>query len=197
MRPICQTILLIGLLFGVTANTVKAQVQVARDVKKLEIAPDSKPIGYITMDGTKQGKFKGDVQGAQKSEIVGFNCSLVKPLDPATGMASGKVNNGPVTITRKNGPSTPQAMQAIATNEMLKSVYIEFTRLQPDGTSFVYYTVKLINAHINRFSQGTSQEIAVLKPGNYPLEMISFSYQRMEVENKEGNTMTVIDNDNQ
>lgn len=177
-----------------------AKAQMVREIKKTDISVEktgvtveSKAIAYITIDATKQGKFKGNVQGGQKSEIIDFNYSLTQPIDQASGMATGKIKHGALTVTMKNGPSTPQVLQALSTNETLKSVFIEFTRTQPDGTSFIYYTVKLINAHITRINQSTYRNEAVPKQGGLPLDEISFVFQRIEMEQKDGNTATVID----
>lgn len=198
MKNPLKTTVLFFLLGSLLSYSVMAQI--SRDIKnpaltveKTSVTVETKAIAYITVDATKQGKFKGNVQGSQKSEIIDFNYSVSQPYDQASGMATGKLKHGALTITMKNGPSTPQFLQALSTNEVLKSVFIEFTRTQPDGTGFVYYTVKLINAHITRINQVTNRNETVPKQGGLPLDEISFVFQRIEMEQKDGNTMTVID----
>ena len=181
-------LILVCSLYGYYANA-----QMVREIKKPQLAIETKAIGYITIDATKQGKFKGNVQGGQKSEILDFRYSLSQPYDQASGQATGKINHGSLIVTMKNGPSTPQVLQALSTNETLKSVFIEFARTQPDGTSFVYYTVKLINAHITRVNQSAYRDEQATNQGGLPFDEISFVFQKIEIEQKDGNTMTVID----
>ena len=192
------TVLILIALYSLFNYSAKAQM--VREIKKTDISVEktgvtveTKSIAYITVEATKQGKFKGNVLSGQKSEIIDFNYSLTQPYDMTSGQATGKVKHGPLTVTMKNGPSTPQFLQALSTNEVLKSVLIEFTRTQPDGTGFVYYTVKLINAHITRINQVTNRDELVPKQGGLPLDEISFVFQKIEIEQKDGNTMTVID----
>ncbi len=191
MKIPLPTSLIIVLLCGISVNSAKSQM--VREIKKIEISPDSKAIAFITMEGTKQGKFKGNVQGGQKSEIIDFNYSLSQSYDQASGQATGKIKHGALTVTMKNGPSTPQILQALSTNEVLKSVFIEFARTQPDGTSFIYYTVKLVNARITRVNQSAYTDQPSANHGGLPLDEISFVFQKIEIEQKDGNTMTVID----
>ncbi len=164
-----------------------------REIKKIELSPESKAIGFISLEAVKQGKFKGNVQGGQKSEIVDFRYSLSQPYDQVSGQATGKINHGSLIVTMKNGPSTPQVLQALATNEGFKSVFIEFNRTQPDGTSFIYYTVKLVNARITRVNQSAYRDEQAANQGGLPFDEISFVFQKIEIEQKDGNTMTVID----
>lgn len=173
---------------------LSSQAQVVRETKKLELFPSSKALGFVTFDAIKQGKLKGDTPGQQsKSELAGYSFSLSQPYDASSGMPTGKIKQGTVTILKRNGPSTPQIIQAMATNELLKSVLLEFTRLQADGTTYVYYTVKLINAHIVKFEQSSDDSGLNLKQGTLPLDEITLVYQRIEFEQKEGNTLTTID----
>jgi type VI secretion system secreted protein Hcp len=55
-----------------------------------------------------------------------FDYGLVSPRDPATGQASGKRQHKPVVITREWGTSMPQFLAAVATNEVLTKLTMEF-----------------------------------------------------------------------
>ena len=153
---------------------------------------------YVTVEGTRQGAFKGEsVREAHSDKIAGLSYSheITSPRDVATGQASGKRQHGPVTITQEWGASSPQLFQALVTNEVLTSVLFEFIHTTPDGMEEVYQTVKLINATVSRVKQmtgaggdsaGSSKTSATLD--TMELEEVAFTYQRIEVENLPGQT---------
>jgi len=198
MKPLL-TIAALILLFGFFNDLAHAQnvrELSAREIKSLGVSGDLHMLGYISIDATKQGKLKGDDPALlAKSEFVDFNYSISSPTDAVTGLVSGKVKHGPVTIVKRNGYSTPQLFQALTTNELLKSVLIEFVKTRSDGTKAIYYSVKLINARIIRMSHRTNMDDANFKPGSLPLDEITFVYQKIEITHQEGNTMATGDND--
>jgi type VI secretion system secreted protein Hcp len=152
---------------------------------------------YVTIEGTRQGAFKGEsVREAHKDKIAGlsYQHEIRSPRDVATGQASGKRQHGPVIITKEWGPSSPQLFQALVTNEVLTSVGFEFFHTTPDGLEEVYHTVKLVNATVSKIVQstGTGESASSAKTTNdydtHELEEVSFTYQRIEVENLVGQT---------
>jgi type VI secretion system secreted protein Hcp len=80
----------------------------------------------MTVEGTKQGKFKGDTAKTLDNTIAATlaSYSLVSPRDVATGQASGKRRHAPIVARQALAPSTVQFFQALFTNEILKSVVI-------------------------------------------------------------------------
>lgn len=152
---------------------------------------------YVTIEGTKQGAFKGEsVREAHNKKIAGLSYAheITSPRDVATGQASGKRQHGPVVITKEWGASSPQIFQALVTNEVLKSVLFEFYHTTPDGLEEVYHTVKLVNATVSRVRQmtGKGESAGSAKTTSvydtHELEEVSFTYQRIEVENLPGKT---------
>jgi type VI secretion system secreted protein Hcp len=152
---------------------------------------------YVTIEATKQGALKGEsVREAHKDKLAGLSYShtITSPRDIATGQASGKRQHGPVTITKEWGASSPQLFQALVTNEVLKSVFFEFIHTTPDGAEEVYHTVKLANATVSQIRQvtGSGESSSSAKTSatydTHELEEVSFTYQRIEVENKPGQT---------
>jgi type VI secretion system secreted protein Hcp len=146
----------------------------------------------VTIEGTTQGAFKGESpREAHSAKIAGlsYRHEITSPRDIATGQASGKRQHGPVVITKEWGASTPQLFLALTTNEVLKSVFIEFFHTTPDGLEEVYHTVKLVNATVSKIAQSTgSGESSGSAKTNatydtLELEEVSFTYQRIEVEN--------------
>ncbi|HEY2407214.1 MAG TPA: type VI secretion system tube protein TssD [Polyangiaceae bacterium] len=157
---------------------------------------------YVSIEGTKQGKFKGESpRESWKDKIPGLSYShqIQSPRDIATGQASGKRQHGPITITKEWGASTPQSFQALVTNEVLKTVFFEFIHTTADGAEEVYQTVKLTNATVcsvqYKTGQGESAESAKTQStyDTHELEMVSFTYMRIEMENLPGKTSAADD----
>ena len=104
-----------------------------------------------------------------------------------------------MVITKEWGPATPQIFQALVNNEILKSVLFEFIHTTPDGMEEVYQTVKLANATVSKLRQitgkGESADTAKTQAAydTHELEEVSFTYQRIEVENLPGKTSAVDD----
>lgn len=148
----------------------------------------------ITVEGSRQGKFKIDVLRRNETPVVRYQYTVSSPRDAATGMATGKRQHSPVVITKEWGASSPQFYQALTTNEVLKSVLIEFIRTGPDGRDAVFQTVTLTNASVSRINQFVNAApIAGVPPDERALEEISFTFQKIEVENKDGKTMALDD----
>jgi type VI secretion system secreted protein Hcp len=105
---------------------------------------------YITIQGTKQGKFKGESisHGKEKwsSEALAWDFDVKSPRDAASGHASGKRQFGPIKIVPGTGAASPHIFQALFSKEALKTVQIDFVGPSSSGSETGYYTVKLTNA---------------------------------------------------
>jgi len=157
---------------------------------------------YVTIEGKKQGKFKGESpREAHAAKVAGLSYSheISSPRDVNTGQASGKRQHGAVTITKEWGAATPQIFQALTTNEVLTNVLFEFVHTTADGAEEIYHTVKLVNATVSKVKQvtGVGESAGSSKTSNtfdtHELEQVSFTYQRIEVENKPGQTSAMDD----
>lgn len=131
----------------------------------------------ITITGQKQGAFPGGKGGV----IDGFRFSylLKSPRDAASGQATGKRQHSPVVFTKPVGIASPQIFSAIAHNEGLTSVVVSV----PGG-----YTIKLTNAFVSEVKQYTE----VVNGVSIVLEDVSFSFQKIEVQDSKG-TLAVDD----
>lgn len=148
----------------------------------------------MEIQGVRQGIFKGE--GSKnfptKSEVLGLQTEVSVPIDPSTGMQSGAAKMKTVYVFKLTGAASPQIFNAIASNEMLSTVKLEFYELSPtEGKPVLTYTITLKNAFISGFKQlrGTftnEKFTAIDLKANY--DQIAFSYQSMEVESKTGNT---------
>jgi type VI secretion system secreted protein Hcp len=104
---------------------------------------------YITIQGTKQGKFKGESVSHKSAELSAFDFQVQSPRDAATGQSSGKRQFGPVRIVKEAGSASPLIWQALCNNETLKTIKIDFVSPGSKGPESVHYTVKLTNATIS------------------------------------------------
>lgn len=157
---------------------------------------------YVTIEGKKQGAFKGEsVRAAHAAKIAGlsYEHEIVSPRDIASGQASGKRQHYPIKITKEWGPASPQLMVALTTNEALPKVLFEFYKTTPEGVEEVYYKITLTNATISRikYVTGAGESAGTAKTqasyDTHELEEVSFTYQKIEVENTGGQTMAVDD----
>jgi type VI secretion system secreted protein Hcp len=138
---------------------------------------------HVTIEGAKQGKFKGD-----KITGLGFSYEVQSPRDQATGQASGKRQHKPIVLTKEWGASTPQIFQALVTNEVLKSVLFEFFHTTTEGVEEVYHTVKLTNATISELRQRSGAVPQDDQKDLRNVEDVSFTFAKIEIENKPGKT---------
>ena len=148
---------------------------------------------YIKVEGTKQGKFKGDnVRASHKDEIAGlsFQYEVTSPRDLASGQASGKRQHKPITVTTEWGAFSPQLFQALTTNEVLKKVDLTFMKTNANGEEAVYSTIKLTNATVSnaKFYGGVANGAggsSAKHDGEDPRHELtdwSFTFQKIEFE---------------
>jgi type VI secretion system secreted protein Hcp len=143
----------------------------------------------INIEGTKQGQFAG---GGKSGGIGGlqFSYLLKSPRDAASGLASGKRQHGPVVFTKVVGPASTQLFQALTTNEMLKSVVINLPgSMAGAGDESRGYMVTLTNASVSEIKQYTE----ALNGRPTVLEDVSFTFQKIEVQDPATRSMAVDD----
>jgi type VI secretion system secreted protein Hcp len=152
----------------------------------------------VSIEGTKQGRLKGETQarGEKGNRIAGvrFVLETVSPRDVATGQASGKRQHKPILFTKEWGAASPQLYQALATNEVLKSVVFEFTRTNADGQEAVFHRVTLANASVSAIK--STLDLTDVSGDPYDgrsLEDVSLVYQKITIESLDGKTTAVDD----
>lgn len=140
---------------------------------------------FVTIDGTKQGKFKTEAgpQFGDRIPVLRFSYEIVSPRDLSTGQASGKRQHRPVTIIKDWSASSPQFFQAVATNEPLKSVLIEVFRTSPSGAEEVVATVRLTDAAIGRFRTAVSDSTSGDGPAGRLVDQVEFTFKKIEIAN--------------
>ena len=148
---------------------------------------------YVSIKGNKQGQFKGNA-GPNTDKIGGlqFNFGARSPRNAATGQASGKRPMEPLSITKELALATPQIYEAFATNEVRNPVLVEFVKISPQGQDYVYYTITLTNAAVSSVRQfvdlGLKQAAGATST---LLETVTFTFQKIEMEDKDGKTSAV------
>jgi type VI secretion system secreted protein Hcp len=150
---------------------------------------------YISITGTKTGKFKGEstrTKYAEQMEGFYFESSIGSPRDPLTGQASGRRRHAPVLIRKRVGASTPLIAKALCTNEVLTSVEFSFVRTAPDGTEKIFFKVTLSDATVasaKLLVPDSSQE----ESRQEFYEEVSFTFQKIEWNNLDAKSVAIDD----
>jgi type VI secretion system secreted protein Hcp len=76
---------------------------------------------YITITGSRQGKFKGDAMSDQIKVV-----SVTRDTPMAAAMPTGRRMHSTITITKEIDKASPMIFQALSTNEVLSEVVINF-----------------------------------------------------------------------
>jgi type VI secretion system secreted protein Hcp len=158
----------------------------------------------IKVKGKKQGQFKGEgIQTAAQQNwipVLSFSQEVQSPRDIATGQPSGKRQWYPVKIVKEWGASSPQALQACSTNEVLTEVDVEFIKVKDDGTEYTYQTVTLTNASlasVRRFTgnstTGESSSRHTAATDTMELEEWAMTFQKIELDDKDASTSMADD----
>jgi len=138
----------------------------------------------MTVEGSKQGVFKAESNARpiqNKIDVTGFEMEVSSPLNVATGMQSGRRVHQPIVIQKNFGASSIQFYEALSTNEVLKSVTIEFYKSAPNGMERPDYSIKLTNATVIGFRQNAgTANITPTGVSRGLTDEIKLSYQSIE-----------------
>ena len=145
---------------------------------------------YLKAHGARQGDFKGDSANPSRAGWMDgqdFVLEIASPRDQATGQASGKRQWKPIVIVKEWSASSPQFLQALATNELLTSVTLEFESVDASRKEATYYSIQLANASVTEIRQyiGSVHEKGA---DTFKLERISFTFQKITVSSTGGQT---------
>jgi type VI secretion system secreted protein Hcp len=133
---------------------------------------------YMTITGSKQGAIKGAATPAGAPAGAIQLTSVVREAPVTTGMASGKRQHSPITITKEVDSASPKLFQASASNEVLSQVVIAF---QGSGAGDAAQKIVLTNATI----------LSIRKAGK--TEQITLDYQVIEVTYAKGGKTAMDD----
>jgi type VI secretion system secreted protein Hcp len=159
--------------------------------------PDSvwaqqRPAFYVTIDGTKQGRLKGESAApAHAGQLTGlrFTYTVTSPRDTAVGLAVAVRQQPTIVFTKEWGAASPQLFSAAVTSEVLKSVVFEFVKPGNVGHEYVFHTIRLTNATV------TAIRMVVGPLGadgpDRPYEEVSLTFQSITIENVDGKTVAM------
>jgi len=148
---------------------------------------------WVEVKGQHTGQFKGetnDTRHANQFAAFRFHSTVTEPTSAATGQPSGRTQFDGVTITKAFGASDPQFINSAATAESL-SVKMHFVATRPDGSVKEYQTVTLTNALATKVERSTIVLDDAAKTNMFADE-ITFTFQKMELEDEDGHTDTVV-----
>lgn len=149
---------------------------------------------YCTVVGAKQGKFQSDASLRSASAgiaVYALTEDVKVPFDASSGQGSGRAQNSPVTIVKELDASSPQFFEAAVTNERLTSVACTFYRTTGGEPMRAYYKITLTNASVVEVKD-SGDGVNGSAPGD-ELERISFTYQKIEVQDLGSNTIAIDD----
>lgn len=140
---------------------------------------------YMKITGAKQGAFKGSV--TQKGRegmimVIASDHSVATPMDAASGMATGKRQHKPFTITKELDKSSVQLRNALLNNETLGDVVVQY--FQPSrlgasgaGAETQYFTITLKNARVTSIHEvmANNRDATQMKLAAY--EEVAFTYE--------------------
>ncbi|HTQ29294.1 MAG TPA: type VI secretion system tube protein Hcp [Puia sp.] len=150
-------------------------------------------IGSIAIEGAKQGEFTEGGKNGKSIPIIGFEWNVQTPRDQATGMASGKRQYSPIVIVKNIDVASAQFFQAVTTNEALKTVVVTL-EYADGGKMQTFQTLRLTNAIVVKVSQFEGAGApGKLMPNYTPMEEVSISFQKIEIETNKGKTIASDD----
>ena len=148
---------------------------------------------YCTVVGAKQGKFPADALRGVPAGIAVYALTedIKVPYYASSGQSSARPQNSPVTIVKELDASSPLFFEAAVTNERLTSVACTFYRTTGGEPMHAYYRITLTNASVVQVKD-SGDGVNGSAPGD-ELERISFTYQKIEVQDLDSNTIVIDD----
>lgn len=143
---------------------------------------------YLHLKGQAQGEIKGGVtqKGREgKIAVISVEHGIKAPFDAATGVSTAKRAQRPLVITKELDMSSPKLWNALAHNETLTEVELQFfapklAAATGTGAEVQTFTIKLTNARIAgiEFKMPNNKHPDLMKLSEY--EEVSFTYQKIE-----------------
>ena len=154
------------------------------------------PEWRVSIEGQKTGWFAGDAnlkgEAHPATPVLDFTLEVAAPRDPQSGLPTGQRQHKPVVFQVLWGAITPQLQQALASNEVLKTVVFEFWKPNEAtgvGTMELGEVITLTNAAIS----GIWHHTLDIAPHFVEVEDVSVTYQKIQIENKKGSTTSQDD----
>jgi type VI secretion system secreted protein Hcp len=146
---------------------------------------------YVTITGRTQGTFKGEGKkgNANRIPVVSYEYEVDSLRDPGTGQATGRRQHKPVVFSKEIDAASPEIFTALVDSEVLTEVVFEFLKVSQSGKETVEFKVTLTNAGVGVFRQTTSiGQKGGPAVDSRPLEEVSLTFQKIELEDLPGQT---------
>lgn len=143
---------------------------------------------YLKLTGQKQGVIKGgSTQRPGKSDgwhgVVGFGYTVQAPHDVNIGQPTGKRTHKPFVVTKEVSATSPQLLQALATNEVFKSVEIELVDKGLGGLERTVSKIELkdavVSGRIERRAASGGREVSAAR--GTQVDVITFAYESISI----------------
>jgi type VI secretion system secreted protein Hcp len=151
---------------------------------------------YATVTGSKQGAFKGasTLKGREgRIHVLSMNYGVASPRDSATGLATGRHTEQPLTFSLYWENCSPQFFTAAFTNEALTSVLFEYYSLEvKTAVETLTHTVKLTNASVASVQESFASTTPAGQTDGSDVQTVTLTFQKIEITNTAG-SITAID----
>lgn len=100
---------------------------------------------YLKIEGTKQGKFKGESIKGQSDDTIAisdFNLQLASPRDVASGQTTGRRMHETFSIMKEVDRASPMFLAAKNSGEVLSAVEIDFVKPGTNGNIYKSFSAK-------------------------------------------------------
>ena len=138
---------------------------------------------HMTVNGNTQGDIKGGckMKGREGTILVeAFNHEVRIPVDPQSGLGTGKRTHGAFSIVKVFDEASPLLYKALCTNEKLSKVEVKWYRIDPNGKEQHYFTHRLTNANITSIRPWMPNCLDPKTESYTHMEEVSFTYNEIE-----------------
>jgi len=106
---------------------------------------------WASVKAAKQGDIQSESNAKGREKLIEFiflEAGIMSPREPFSGLPTGKRQHKPLVLRKRVDKTTPLFSTALATNETLTTVKLQFWRPKGDGTSEQFFTIELTNASL-------------------------------------------------
>lgn len=141
---------------------------------------------FVRITGRRLGVIAGNsTSPGHEGWLVGtsFDYELKSPRDVVTGQASGRRQQGPVTLTLPWSPASPLLLQAAATNDVLSSVVFEFPGVGQDGIEVISQRITLTDASVASYRHVGDPAVNAV-----PIDRVTLTFRQIAFQDLLGGT---------
>jgi type VI secretion system secreted protein Hcp len=114
---------------------------------------------------------------------INFKIQSISPRDAASGLATGKRQHEPLTITKEYNPATPNLLSAGWTNEVISNITLNFWGTNAQGKpESNHYTITLTNAQVTSYKRyNPVGSVSHASSHSNELEEFQLTFQKIEI----------------